>query len=142
MALENLDPAVRIEEILDGQDIEPATRLEYFLKKAAEGGGSGGSAIHVVRATGNIVVTEDGSDYYIDMDSDTTAETIGGWLNAGEPVFCLAPTVDRTGYHYINASMELIRKIVDTDMTPNSGARSLYFSPSDGIFEWYFEGSN
>lgn len=43
-ALENLDPAVRIESILDGQDIEPATRLEYFLKKAAEGGGgsSGG----------------------------------------------------------------------------------------------------
>lgn len=42
MALENLDPAVRIEEILDGQDIEPATRLEYFLKKAAEGGGGSG----------------------------------------------------------------------------------------------------
>lgn len=42
MALENLDPAVRIEEILDGQDIEPATRIEYFLKKAAEGGGGSG----------------------------------------------------------------------------------------------------
>lgn len=40
--LENLTPAVRVEEILDGADIEPATRLEYFLKKAAAGGGSGG----------------------------------------------------------------------------------------------------
>ena len=39
--LENLEPAVRLEAILDGQDIAPATRLEYFLKKAAEGGGNG-----------------------------------------------------------------------------------------------------
>lgn len=39
--LENLEPAVRLEAILDGQDIEPVTRLEYFLKKAAEGGGGG-----------------------------------------------------------------------------------------------------
>jgi len=31
----DLDPAVRIEEILNGDDIEPANRLEYFLKKAA-----------------------------------------------------------------------------------------------------------
>lgn len=30
-----LDPAVRIEEILNGDDIKPANRLEYFLKKAA-----------------------------------------------------------------------------------------------------------
>ena len=45
--LENLEPAVRLEEILDGQDIEPATRLEYFLKKAAEGGGSGGGLVEI-----------------------------------------------------------------------------------------------
>ena len=38
----SLKPIKRLEMILDGQDIEPATRLEYFLKKAAEGGGSGG----------------------------------------------------------------------------------------------------
>jgi len=35
MALEDLTPFVRVETILDGADIEPATRLEYFLKKAA-----------------------------------------------------------------------------------------------------------
>lgn len=39
MALENLEPATRIESILDGEDIAPATRLEYFLKQAAAGGG-------------------------------------------------------------------------------------------------------
>ena len=35
MALENLEPATRIEEILNGGDITPATRLEYFLSAAA-----------------------------------------------------------------------------------------------------------
>lgn len=37
----SLKPVKRLEMILDGQDIEPVTRLEYFLKKAAEGGGGG-----------------------------------------------------------------------------------------------------
>lgn len=35
MALEDLTPAVRVEAILDGADIDPANRLEYFLKQAA-----------------------------------------------------------------------------------------------------------
>ena len=35
MALENLDPVTRLEAILDGADITPVTRLEYFLKQAA-----------------------------------------------------------------------------------------------------------
>lgn len=39
--LVNLEPATRIESILDGEDIAPATRLEYFLKQAANSGGGG-----------------------------------------------------------------------------------------------------
>ncbi len=35
MALENLTPGVRVEAILNGDDITPANRLEYFLQKAA-----------------------------------------------------------------------------------------------------------
>lgn len=35
MALEDLTPAVREEAILNGDEITPATRLEYFLQKAA-----------------------------------------------------------------------------------------------------------
>ena len=35
MALENLTPGVRTEMILNGDEITPATRLEYFLQKAA-----------------------------------------------------------------------------------------------------------
>lgn len=35
MPIENLTPIVRTEQILDGEDIAPANRLEYFLSKAA-----------------------------------------------------------------------------------------------------------
>lgn len=55
MALENLEPATRIESILDGEDIEPATRLEYFLKQAAAGGGGGAAfVINVVPSIENV----------------------------------------------------------------------------------------
>lgn len=39
MALENLTPENRVERLLSGADLEPATRLEYFLKQAGSGGG-------------------------------------------------------------------------------------------------------
>ena len=60
MALEDLNPAVRVEEILDGGDIVPATRLEYFMKKAAnEVPKPAGSA-----DAGKVVtVNEDGDGY-------------------------------------------------------------------------------
>ena len=60
MALEDLNPAVRVEEILDGADIEPATRLEYFMKKAAN---------EVPKPTGSsdagkvVTVNEDGDGF-------------------------------------------------------------------------------
>lgn len=38
MALENLSPIVREERLLAGEDLEPANRLEYFLKQAGSGG--------------------------------------------------------------------------------------------------------
>lgn len=40
MALENLTPSNRMEAILDGQDIEPSNRKEYFMQKAVSAGGS------------------------------------------------------------------------------------------------------
>ena len=47
MSLGNdLTPVVREESILNGGDITPATRLEYFLAKAAEGGGGGGGSVY------------------------------------------------------------------------------------------------
>lgn len=40
MALNNLNPVTRMESILNGDNIEPVTREEYFWKQAASGGGS------------------------------------------------------------------------------------------------------
>lgn len=37
--MSDLTPITREEMILNGEDLTPITRLEYFLKKAAEGGG-------------------------------------------------------------------------------------------------------
>jgi hypothetical protein len=38
MALTDLTPVTRMESILNGDDIEPVTREEYFWKQAASGG--------------------------------------------------------------------------------------------------------
>ena len=132
----------RIDKILDGQDIEPATRLEYFLKKAAEGGG-GGTSVHVVRATGNAVVENEETQTIVTMNSDADKDTIDGWLNAGEPVFCLAPRVylndDKTAatYEYHEVSMAMIKHIkAPVSMEPNSHAASLTYDAFDEVFTW------
>jgi len=50
MAIENLTPENRVERLLSGADLEPANRLEYFLKQAGSGGGGGGSVYSPVLA--------------------------------------------------------------------------------------------
>lgn len=43
--MEKIYPITRQEKILAGKDIEPITRMEYFLKQAGSGGGSGGGGV-------------------------------------------------------------------------------------------------
>lgn len=58
MALENLSPVVREERLLAGEDLEPANRLEYFLKQA----GSGGSVpTPAVADTGKVLTANNGA---------------------------------------------------------------------------------
>lgn len=59
MALENLTPENRVERLLSGADLEPATRLEYFLKQAGSGG-SGSVEYEPVLAETTKSVTEHG----------------------------------------------------------------------------------
>lgn len=59
MALENLSPIVREERLLAGEDLEPATRLEYFLKQAGSGG-SGSVEYEPLLAETTKSVTEHG----------------------------------------------------------------------------------
>lgn len=47
MSMENLTPITREEKIISGEDLQPITRMEYFLKKygGGAGGGGGGSSV-------------------------------------------------------------------------------------------------
>lgn len=44
---DNVTPVSRTEAILNGDDVKPVSRGEYFLKKSASGGGSGGAGYTV-----------------------------------------------------------------------------------------------
>lgn len=48
--ISDLTPVNRVESILDGENLTPVNRLEYFLAKAAEGGGGGGSVYSPILA--------------------------------------------------------------------------------------------
>lgn len=53
-----LDPITRQEKILSGEDLEPITRQEWFLKKY-RGGGSGGTSIDVTAQVGQTIVVKE-----------------------------------------------------------------------------------
>ena len=60
----DLHPITRKEKILDGQDLAPVTRLEYFLKKAATKGGGGGSGLPAYSSSdiGKVMTLGEGSE--------------------------------------------------------------------------------
>ena len=83
----DLTPSVRVEGILSGADITPATRLEYFLSKAANeipkpAGESDAGKVLTVKADGSgfelaapaggapLMLTVDGADVTIDVSTD------------------------------------------------------------------------
>lgn len=91
MALEDLTPAVRVEGILDGADIEPATRLEYFLSKAAN---EVPKPAGVSDAGKVLTVNEDGDGFILD-EVDPGLPDISGVSDAGKVV-----TVNAAGSAY------------------------------------------
>lgn len=70
MALSNLTPVTRPEAILDGSEITPVTRREYFLQKAATSGGGGAEVLTVTLSYDD--VTDDGFTYVADVSVDDT----------------------------------------------------------------------
>lgn len=102
MALTDLTPVTRMESILNGDDIEPVTREEYFVQQAASGGGGGlpaytssdvGKVLTVGQQTETVVVVPEqtvktdkngkatltGVDFSRLMDGDTVSTTIAGF---------------------------------------------------------------
>lgn len=81
MSLGNdLTPVVREETILNGGDITPATRLEWFLAKAAEGGGGGG-----------------GGTVYSPVLAQTTKSVASHWVSS----FAGGPILENANYRVI-----------------------------------------
>ena len=81
MSLGNdLTPVVREESILNGGAITPATRLEYFLAKAAEGGGGGG-----------------GGSVYSPVLAQTTKSVLHEWVSS----FSGGPILEDANYRVI-----------------------------------------
>lgn len=78
MALSNLTPVTRPEAILDGSEITPVTRREYFMKKAATSGGSGEKAVF------NILEDEHTGDLY--FADEKTIEDIDAAYQAGNEI--------------------------------------------------------
>ena len=95
MSLENLEPATRIEAILDGEDIAPATRLEYFLAKAAEGGGGGGGAAFVINKVAGIIggepthLDKSYNDIVAAITNGQAIQVIGSTMNGDYPEYKL-----------------------------------------------------
>lgn len=52
-----ITPVTRAEHILAGEDIEPVTRIEFFMKEAASGGGGGDIDVESLTATENKTYT-------------------------------------------------------------------------------------
>ena len=101
MALTDLTPAVRGEAILDGADIDPATRLEYFLSKAAN---------EVPKPTGSsdagkvLTVNEDGDGFILD-EVDPGLPDISGVSDAGKIV---AVNAAGDGYELVTDDVGLV----------------------------------
>lgn len=55
-----MDPISRAERILSGEDLTPITRLEYFLKAAAEAGA--GELVATSDGEGNVTLSIGGND--------------------------------------------------------------------------------
>jgi hypothetical protein len=62
MALENLTPSNRLEAILDGGDVTPSNRREYFIQKAMSAGGGSDLPEYTSADKGKVLTVEEGSE--------------------------------------------------------------------------------
>lgn len=92
-----LEPITRQEKIIAGQDLEPITRMEMFLKNFGGGGGSGGAFV--------VTITEIGGKTY---SADKTFEEIVSAVEKGQNV--IAKKIDGV----ITAFLPLLSVAADT----------------------------
>lgn len=60
-----IDPVTRKERILSGEDIEPVTRLEYFLKNAVGGGGGSSLPSYTSADIGKVLTLGEDAEHHV-----------------------------------------------------------------------------
>lgn len=86
----SIEPYNRAERILSGEDLEPTTRLEYFMKEAASGGGGGGEK-EIFRLVADAQTQElylDDGKTFSDIDSAYQAGKDIVIMDEGRPASC------------------------------------------------------
>lgn len=95
----DLQPITRKEKILDGQDLTPVTRLEYFLKKAATGGGGAGLYIGTPITIADAPPLPEGyqtDDYYAGLtDNDLCPIYVATGGSRPDTIQCVYPYMDK-----------------------------------------------
>lgn len=97
----SIEPYNRAERILSGEDLEPTTRLEYFMKEAASGGGGGGGAEKVVfnildgEEEGELIFAD--SKTFNDVDEAYQAGKNIEWQYLGRPASFVNWSIDEFG---------------------------------------------
>ena len=105
-----MNAVTRKEKILDGQDLTPVTRKEYFLKKAVSEGGGGGLLVNLGR---------DGGVFTI----DSTYDDILSAINSGANVTMMATS--SRGTIYLNPLMIAEYTLIFTCVQPVFEQQSL-----------------
>ena len=86
-----INPENRMEQILNGEKLEPQNRTEYFVQKAIENGGGGGGSLPAAGADGNVLTADDG-EWVSAAPADATE--LQFTLTIGESIACDTAVAD------------------------------------------------
>ena len=84
MALENLTPSNRLEAILDGGDVTPSNRREYFIQKAMSAGGVSDLPEYTSADKGKVLTIGEGEG---ETSVEPKWEEVGGYIYTASSTF-------------------------------------------------------
>lgn len=147
--MENLTPITREEKIISGEDLQPITRMEYFLKKygGGTGGGGGGSSVSLdktltksgyaadAKAVGDrLAEIGNGGGGIIDVtELPTTNIDENALYRTIVPTFYMDGKAQSTTIHIVNGLPTSGDPFTLDGQTLNAG----YYNNNDGVLYFY-----
>ena len=134
-----LTPENRMEQILNGENITPEDRSEYFVKKAIDNAGSGGSSLPTPGTAGNVMTSTGtawasaaprGAEYVVTITVDTSGD---------DPVY----TADKSVLEIAQKSTagSLCIALVPIDNDNSTRQRVPLLNAGDGTVAFYGNGN-